>query len=77
MKRIDEPIQVRGNGKRIETLIWRGRRVAVQAQTNAWIVRSRWWGAEEKRVYRMLQTDRGAAEVYQVGELWRMSRLAD
>ncbi len=77
MKRIDEPIRVQTSGKRIEAVYWHGRRIAVHEQTNAWIVRSRWWGSEEKRIYRTLQTDKGHMEVYQVGDLWRLSRLAD
>ena len=77
MKRVDEPIKVQRDGKRIEAVYWHGRRIVVHAQTNAWIIRSRWWGVDEKRIYRTLETGMGLMEVYQVGELWRLSRIAD
>jgi hypothetical protein len=77
MKRINEPIRVQCDGKKVEAVYWRGRRIKVHGQVNAWVVRSRWWGADEKRIYRTLETGKGFMEVYQVGNLWRLSRLAD
>ena len=68
MKRIDEPIRVQCAGKCIEALYWRGRRVAVYEQTNVWVIRSRWWSVDEKRIYRTLHTGKGLLEVYQIDD---------
>jgi hypothetical protein len=35
---------------------------------DSWVLQSRWWGREEKRVYYCLDTDRGVIEIYRSDE---------
>lgn len=64
MKYVNAPISVevrKGIPRRIR---WGRRIYDVRQMLDFWILQSRWWGCEEKRVYFRLETDGGVMEVY-------------
>lgn len=64
MKYVNAPISVEARKGIPRRLRW-GRRVYdVRRLLDFWILQSRWWGREEKRVYFRLDTDGGVVEVY-------------
>ena len=50
-------------GIRLGKRVYRVRRVL-----DSWVLQTRWWGREEKRVYFRLDTDRGVIEIYRSAE---------
>ena len=64
MKFINVPVSVDAR-KGVPRRIHRGRRIyTVRRVVDFWILQSRWWGREEKRIYFRLETDGGVVEVY-------------
>ena len=47
---------------------WDGRTYRVHRLLDYWILQTRWWGGEEKRIYYRLETHRGIVEVYRAAE---------
>jgi hypothetical protein len=64
------------NGRPLEVRL-NGRRHAVRALLDCWVVEGRWWTRAEKRVYFRLDTTGGVVEVYRTGEEWHFSRTVD
>lgn len=64
MKSINEPITVDArNG--VPSRFWWGRRTyRTRKLLDYWILQTRWWGCEERRIYFRLLTDGGVMEVY-------------
>lgn len=66
MKFINTPVSVdarKGVPRRIR---WDRSVYSVRRLLDFWILQSRWWGREEKRVYFRLETDGGVVEVYRM-----------
>lgn len=77
MKLLSLPIDVRSRRGRPEQLYWKGRTVNVQQIADFWILQSRWWAKEERRIYFRAETSRGLAEIYRTGQQWVLSRIMD
>ena len=77
MKRVDRPVEAivkKGWPSHIE----RESKVYITRQVvDFWIVQSRWWSKEERRIYFRLWTNRGTIEVYRSNDLWVLSKLLD
>ena len=64
MKIINTSVSVDAH-KGVPRRISRGKRIyTVRRVLDFWILQSRWWGYEEKRIYFRLETDGGVLEVY-------------
>lgn len=71
------PIEVAPSSGRPERVRVRGRWHRVRRVVDGWVVRSRWWGEEETRLYVRLETTGAVIEVYRVGGAWRLARILD
>lgn len=70
MKSIHEHIDVDAAGSRVpHRFRWEGRTYRIRRLLDYWILQTRWWGREEKRIYYRLETNRGIVEVYRAAEL--------
>lgn len=78
MKRIDRPVEAiikKGWPSHIER---DSKTYTTRQVIDFWIVQTRWWAKEEKRIYFRLWTDEGTIEVYRSGDsLWVLSKLLD
>lgn len=68
MKSIQENIAVDARNRVPRRLRWDGRTYRVRRLLDYWILQTRWWGREEKRIYFRLETNRGVVEVYRAAE---------
>lgn len=70
MKSIHEQIHVdvRPGGRVPRQFRWGGRTYRVRRLLDYWILQTRWWGREEKRIYYRLETHRGIVEIYRAAE---------
>lgn len=77
MKSIHEPIDVdvRTGGRVPRRFRWGRRSYRVCRLIDYWILQTRWWGREERRIYFRLETDRGIVEVYQTSSSDRAADL--
>lgn len=66
MKFINAPASVDVHNGVPRQIRWARRTYRVRRLLDYWILQSRWWSREEKRVYFRLETDRGVVEVYRV-----------
>lgn len=64
MKSIREAITVEARKGVPCRLCWNGRTYRTRKLLDYWILQTRWWGREERRIYFRLLTDRGVMEVY-------------
>lgn len=64
MKFVNEPITVDGCSDVPRHFRWGSRTYRTRKLLDYWILQTRWWGREEKRIYFRLETDHGAMEVY-------------
>lgn len=64
MKFINIPISVEARKGVPRQIRWSRRTYTVRRLLDFWILQSRWWAREEKRVYFRLETDQGVMEVY-------------
>ena len=56
----------------------RGRAEPVRRVIDSWVYRSEWWRRERRRRYFLVELATGvAAELFQEGESWVLSRLCD
>lgn len=77
MKRVDRPVEAsikKGWPVRIKR---ENKFYATRQVVDFWIVQSRWWATEERRIYFRLWTDRGTIEVYRSGDSWVLSKILD
>lgn len=77
MKLLSLPIQVDALRGRPKQIRWKNRTVPVSQLADFWVLQSRWWAAEERRVYFRAETPRGLVELYRSGERWVLSRIMD
>lgn len=79
MKRVEAPItvEVEEESNQPRLIEWEGTRIHVSEMLGAWVLQSRWWGDEERRIYYRLSTSRGVMDVYRSGERWVLSRWID
>ena len=68
MKSIQEKIAVDARNRVPRRLRWENRTYRVRRLLDYWILQTRWWGREEKRIYFRLETNRGIVEVYRATE---------
>lgn len=66
MKSLNVPIHVDAKNGMPRRIRWGRRTYLVRKLLNYWVVQSRWWGREERRVCYRLETDGGVMEVYRV-----------
>ncbi len=64
MKFLNVPISVEARKGVPRRIRWGRRTYIVRRLLDFWILQSRWWAREEKRVYFRLETDQGVMEVY-------------
>lgn len=64
MKSINEAITVDACSGVPRRFRWAGRTYHTRKLLDYWILQTRWWGREERRIYFRLETDRGVVEVY-------------
>lgn len=77
MKRVLEPVEVRTRRNRPH-LIRRGRQlIDVRQVLDWWVVQSRWWAHEERRIYFLVVTSTGTLELYRQGDAWVLTRVFD
>lgn len=77
MKRVDRPVEARIK-KGWPAFIKRDNKFYATRQViDFWIVQSRWWATEERRIYFRLWTDRGTIEVYRSGDTWVLTKILD
>lgn len=78
VKLINEPIEMKTEGRRPRLFRWRGRLYDVRALLDYWVLQSKWWtGREERRVYMKVYTNRGTVEIYRSGEKWVLAKVYD
>ena len=49
----------------------------VRSRLDFWVVQTKWWGGEIRRIYLLLETSHGVVEVYTNGERWWLWRIED
>lgn len=64
MKFLNVPIAVEARKGVPRRIRWGRRIYTVRRLLDFWILQSRWWAREEKRVYFRIETDQGVMEVY-------------
>lgn len=77
MKLLNLPIQVDAPSGRPERIRWKDRILPVRQTVDFWVLQSRWWSKHERRVYFLVDTPRGQAEIYRSGERWILARIFD
>ena len=76
MKFLNVPVSVEARKGVPCRIRWGRRTYTVRRLLDFWILQSRWWAAEEKRVYFRLETDRGVVEVFRADDRERQARAA-
>jgi hypothetical protein len=64
MKSINEPITVDARNGVPLRFQWGRRTYPIRKLLDYWILQTRWWGCEERRIYFRLETDAGVVDVY-------------
>lgn len=77
MKLLSLPVQVDAPRGRPQQIRWNDRVVRVRQLADFWVLQSRWWAREERRVYFRADTPRGLVELYRSGDAWTLSRIMD
>ena len=80
MRLVNKPINVEleGAGRyRPHTLHTHLGPLHVRSRLDFWVVQTKWWGGEIRRVYLLLETSEGIVEVYTDGEGWWLWRIED
>lgn len=68
MKYLNESITVDARNSVPYRFRWQGRTYRTRKLLDYWILQTRWWGREEKRIYFRLETNHGVMEVYRAAE---------
>ena len=78
MKAYQEPVTVRSQDGWPASIRWQKLTYAVAKVLDFWILQSKWWIREEKRVYfEVLCRDGSLMEIYRRDGEWVLSRVRD
>lgn len=77
MKAYDEPIAVETRKGWPQTIQWRRSTYSVEKVIDYWVLQTKWWVKDEKRVYFQVACGRSILEIYKTDGEWTLAKVVD